>query len=68
MNNNTLSADDVTEEQAKAEIARMQVQIDALFAQIRRDREVGQQAAKRTDEVMRRVNEGLTRMEARRQT
>ena len=65
MNNSTLSADDVTEEQAKAEIARMQVEIHALFAQIRRDREAGQKVAKRTDETMRRVNEGLTRLENR---
>lgn len=67
MNNNTLSADDITEEQAKVEIARMQVEINALFAQIKRDRELGQKAARRTEEIMRRVNEGLARLEMRHQ-
>lgn len=56
---------DITKEQAKAEIARMQMEIEALFAQIRRDREAGQRVTKRTDEVMRRVHEGLARLEAR---
>lgn len=65
MNNKALSADDITEEQAKVEIARMQVEINSLFAQIKSDREAGQKAAKRTDETMRRVHEGLARLEAR---
>ena len=65
MNNNTLSADDVTEEQAKAEIARIQAQIEQLFEQMRRDREEGQRVTARTDATMARVNEGLKQLLAR---
>ena len=65
MNNKTLSADDVTEEQAKAEIARMQMQIDLLFEQIKRDNQESQKIKARTEATMMRVNETLTRLEAK---
>ena len=65
MNNNTLSADDITEEQAKAEIARIQAQIEQLFEQMRRDREEGQRVTARTDATIARVNEGLKQLLAR---
>ncbi len=65
MNNNTLSADDITEEQAKAEIARIQAQIEQLFEQMKRDREEGQRVTARTDATMARVNEGLKQLLSR---
>ncbi len=65
MNNDTLSADDVTEEQAKAEIARMQMELGFLFRQIQREREASQKIKARTEATMMRVDEALTRLEAR---
>ena len=65
MNNDTLRADDVTEEQAKAEIARIQAQIEQLFEQMKREREEGQRVTARTDATMARVNEGLKQLLAR---
>ena len=65
MNNSTLSADDITEEQARAEIARIQFQIEQLFEQMKRDREEGQRVTARTDATMARVNEGLKQLLSR---
>lgn len=65
MINNTPNADEVTEEQAKAEIARIQVQIERLFEQMKRDREEGQLVTARTDATMARVNEGLKQLRSR---
>ena len=65
MNNDILSADEVTEEQARAEIARIQAQIAQLFEQMKREREEGLRVTARTDATMARVQEGLKQLLSR---
>lgn len=59
------SVADMTEEQAKIEVQKMQVEIRALLEQIKRDREASDYLATRADATLVRVNEGLDRLLAR---
>ncbi len=56
---------DMTEEQAKAEVEKMQIEIRLLLEQIKHDREASQHITARADATMARVNEGLDRLLAR---
>ncbi len=63
MNKSTIfDADDMSEEEAKAEIERIKKDIDLLFEQMKREREEGERITARTDATMARVNEGLKRL------
>ena len=59
-----LETDNMTEAQAKDEVARMMVEIRHLRVQIDRDHELGQQIKARTDATMSRVQDGLARLES----
>lgn len=59
------SVADMTEEQAKIEVQKMQVEIRALLEQIKRDREASDYFSTRADATLVRVNEGLDRLLAR---
>ena len=61
----TLDVDEMTEEQAKAEIERTKAQIEVLFDQMRRDREEGLRVTARTDDTMARVNAGIKELLSR---
>ena len=61
-----LNTDEMTEEQAKAEIERLTREIQFLLRQIDRDYELGQQIKARTDATMARVHEALARLESSR--
>ncbi|HVF09210.1 MAG TPA: hypothetical protein VNA16_00305 [Abditibacteriaceae bacterium] len=58
----TLDTDEMTEEQAKAEIERIKIEIQRLFDQMKRDREEGQIIAAHTNATLARINEGLKQM------
>ena len=64
MNENlTFDSDDMTEEQAKAEVERMMVEMRRLRTQIESDREEGRRIDARIDATMARVREGIARLQ-----
>lgn len=60
------SVANMTEEQAKIEVEKMQVEIRALLEQIKRDREEGERITARTDAKMAAVRTALDRFVASR--
>ncbi len=67
MNENlTFDSDDMTEEQAKAEVERMKIEIERLFTQMKREREEGRRLDARIDATMARVHEGIARLQSAR--
>ena len=66
MNKSTIyDSDDMTEQQAKAEIERIKADIDRIFEQMKREREEGLKVTARTDATIARVNEGLKQLLSR---
>ncbi len=63
MNENlATSAGEMTEEQAKAEIERIKIEMQRLFDQMKCDREEGRRIAARTDAKMAEVQAALARL------
>jgi beta-lactam-binding protein with PASTA domain len=62
----TISTEEMTEEQAKAEVERMGREIQFLLEQIKRGREEGQRISARTDAKMAEVRAALAHLEASR--
>lgn len=66
MNDNLVfPSDNITEEQAKAEVQRLTVEINRTLEQIKRERETNRYLGSQTDATLARINEGLKQMLAR---
>jgi hypothetical protein len=62
----TVEMDDITEEQAKAEIERIKIEMQLLFDQMKHDREEGRRIDARIDANMADIRAILERLQASR--